>query len=60
MRIRNQISDNGNLCMEGGGAGTQRDTGPWREGEELNSEGKKTQQRELRLCVCVCRKAGSY
>lgn len=47
MRIRSQISDNGNLCIE---RAHSRDTGPWREDEELKTEEEKSH-------VCVCRKS---
>lgn len=49
MRIRSQISDNGNLCIE---RAHSRDTGPWRKDEELKTGGEKSC-----VCVCVCRKS---
>lgn len=54
MRIRNQICDNGNLCIERGQAHSG-DTGPWRQGEELKTEGEKRHRFEA--CVCVWRRS---
>lgn len=57
MRIRNQIGDNGNLCIERGHAHS-RDTGPWREGEELKRErGEREKIHQFVNCVCVWRKS---